>query len=148
MLRTSAGHPRDGRRLLAFALLAVLAVAAGGAQEATFADRVEVRRLLLEVRVLDRRGEPLPGLGPDDFVVAFDGEPVVVEAADRPGEELPYLQDGSPTRPRPLPGADRPLIVLFFQPITSEPCSRPPADDPRGAASSRVGPATTPRCSR
>jgi VWFA-related protein len=116
MPRASAGNPRNGRRLLAFALLAVLAVAAGGAQEATFADRVEVRRLLLEVRVLDRRGEPLPGLGPDDFVVTFDGEPVLVEAIDRPGEELPYLQDGSPDATLvPLPVPIGRLIVLFFQ---------------------------------
>lgn len=104
------------RSLLLALLGAALVPAVAPAQEAIFDDVVEVIRLEIEVRVLDRRGDPIPGLGPADFDVMLDGVPIPVEAADRPGEEVP---DPAATSPEPGEAAAAPalprLVVLFFQ---------------------------------
>jgi VWFA-related protein len=106
----------SARLLLLSLVAALLAPAAARAQEAIFDDVVEVIRLEVEVRVLDRKGEPIPGLGPADFEVTLDGVPVAVEAVDRPGEPQPPLEPGSTGSEEmaaapPLPR----LVVLFFQ---------------------------------
>ncbi|MCZ7650289.1 MAG: hypothetical protein M5U13_03600 [Thermoanaerobaculia bacterium] len=107
--------PRSKALRLTF-LAALLAAAAAPAQEAVFDDVVEVIRLEIEVRVLDRRGEPIPGLGPGDFEVTLAGLPVPVEAVDRPGEEvlLPAAVAGDPGPPAAMPALPR-LVVFFFQ---------------------------------
>ncbi|HVS65513.1 MAG TPA: VWA domain-containing protein [Thermoanaerobaculia bacterium] len=40
----------------------------------TFQERIQVREVLLDVLVTDRRGNPVVGLGPEDFIVTEDGE--------------------------------------------------------------------------
>jgi VWFA-related protein len=40
----------------------------------TFQERIQVREVLLDVLVTDRRGNPVVGLGPEDFVVSENGE--------------------------------------------------------------------------
>ncbi len=53
------------------------------AQEPTekpFGAEVEVSRILTEVRVVDRSGEPVQGLTADDFRVTIDGRPAAVES--------------------------------------------------------------------
>ncbi|HSM50623.1 MAG TPA: VWA domain-containing protein [Thermoanaerobaculia bacterium] len=104
------------RLLLLGPVAALLAGAAAPAQEAVFDDVVEVIRLEIEVRVLDRRGEPIPGLGPADFEVTLDGVPVAVEAVDRPGEPPPPREPGAtePEETAAAPALPR-LVVLFFQ---------------------------------
>jgi VWFA-related protein len=41
----------------------------------TFQERIQVREVLLDVLVTDKRGNPVVGLGPQDFVVTEEGEP-------------------------------------------------------------------------
>ncbi len=67
--------------LLALAA-AALPVPAQEAQEPSgeFGDRVDVSEVLLDVLVTDRQGNVIIGLGPDDFVVEEDGEPIDVNA--------------------------------------------------------------------
>lgn len=65
-------------------LLALLALTLPvHAQEPTerFEELVEVNEVLLDVLVLDKKGTPVPGLGPDDFEVTVEGEPVEVTGA-------------------------------------------------------------------
>jgi VWFA-related protein len=72
-----------GYRALAAALAAVAAVSGSGhAQEPKpFTERVDVQRVLLDVRVTDGSGQPLEDLGTSDFVVRIDGKPARVESA-------------------------------------------------------------------
>lgn len=57
--------------------------AAGGvaAQPQPIVERVDVARVIIDVRVLDDDGEAIRGLQPDDFEVRIDDEPVRVESA-------------------------------------------------------------------
>lgn len=66
----------------AVAAIAAAAPARTAAQEPPrFGGSVEVRRILLEVRVVDAGGEPVPGLTGDDFEVSIGGRRVAVESA-------------------------------------------------------------------
>jgi|CXWL01.1.fsa_nt_gi VWFA-related protein len=46
-----------------------------------FAEQVSVGEVLLDVLVTDRGGNPIVGLGPDDFVVREDGAPIALTSA-------------------------------------------------------------------
>ena len=79
------GRVRESAAALnrAAALAALLLVAAGdsAAQPQPFLERVEVARVVIDVRVVDDDGRPIPGLTPEDFEVRIDEEPVRVETA-------------------------------------------------------------------
>lgn len=49
-------------------------------QEPRYAERVDVERVLVDVRVLDSAGQPVLGLGADDFTVKIGGKPVEVQS--------------------------------------------------------------------
>lgn len=85
--------------------LAGLVIASSAAEPPSLKEQVEVSRVLLDVRVLGRGGEPVPGLTPDDFRVRVDGLPTRVEAADWVGHGGP----GTAVSREPR------LLVLFFQ---------------------------------
>ena len=51
------------------------------AQPQPIVERVDVARVIVDVRVVDDDGEPIRGLEPDDFEVRIDDEPVRVESA-------------------------------------------------------------------
>ena len=70
-------------RAFTTALAALLLLAAGesAAQPQPFLERVEVARVVIDVRVVDDDGQPIPGLTPEDFQVRIDEEPVRVETA-------------------------------------------------------------------
>ena len=51
------------------------------AQPQPIVERVDVARVIIDVRVIDDDGRPLRGLQPADFEVRIDGEPVRVESA-------------------------------------------------------------------
>jgi VWFA-related protein len=86
-----------------------------------FEGQLDVVRLLVDVRVLDRAGNLVPDLSADDFTVEIDGEPAVVEAVDwfaetsratdvaRPWIEPAPSADGPPP---PMPGR---LVVVLVQ---------------------------------
>ena len=66
------------------AVLAALWLLAGGevaAQPQPLVERVDVARVIIDVRVVDDDGQPIRGLEPDDFEVRIDDEPVRVESA-------------------------------------------------------------------
>ena len=66
------------------AFLAVLLLLSGGesaAQPQPIVERVDVARVIIDVRVVDDDGRPIRGLEPGDFEVRIDDEPVRVESA-------------------------------------------------------------------
>lgn len=128
--RVNPGNPRYAprpTRLLRFSsfvtcLVGTLCPAPLAAQEPTetpFGTEVEVTRILTEIRVVDRSGEPVEGLMPGDFEVSIDGQKVAVESVlwvstsgERPAEPPAGIDDDDPhavfpTEPR--------LIVVVFQ---------------------------------
>ncbi|HKF66675.1 MAG TPA: VWA domain-containing protein [Vicinamibacterales bacterium] len=75
-------------------MLAGCATAIGFAQQQRpFVERVDVARVLIDVRVVDGRSQPVPGLAPADFEVRIDGKPARVETAEWAG---PAERDASP----------------------------------------------------
>lgn len=77
-----AAQPPDAalnRAAAALAALLLLAAGESAAQPQPFLERVEVARVVIDVRVVDDDGQPIPGLTPEDFEVRIDDEPVRVE---------------------------------------------------------------------
>jgi VWFA-related protein len=98
------------------AALGLLLAAAGVAQEPPHVlPGVETSRVVLEARVTDSRGRPLPGLGPADFRLEVDGRRT-------PLDSVVWVAE-SPTIARALPTPGAPattaspgrLVVLLFQ---------------------------------
>jgi len=80
-------------------------------------EHIEVRRVLLDARVVDRFGQPILGLTRDDFRVLVDGEPAELDTIEWVTDAEPYPPTattgaGAPTANAPAPGR---LIVFFFQ---------------------------------
>jgi VWFA-related protein len=106
--------------LLGCGALALLAASAAAApQQPRFEEKVEVSRVVVDARVLDSRGRPILGLGPEDLRLTVDGKPVPLESARwvpaAPGADEggagPEAQ-GARTSAADDPGR---LIVLLFQ---------------------------------
>ena len=74
-----------GRRLALVALLMLVVVGPAVAQDADsrpeFGERIEVTEVALDVQVTDKQGNAVLGLGPDDFIITENGEPVEVLSA-------------------------------------------------------------------
>lgn len=85
-----------------------------------YTERVDVTRVLVDARVMDGQGRPIPDLQPDDFRVRIDGKPARVEsvqwiaggAVDREGVPIRAIDVSSATEVEPAPGR---LIVFLFQ---------------------------------
>jgi VWFA-related protein len=88
-------------------------------QPPRFGERVEVARIIIDARVLDDRGNPVPGLTADDFKVKIAGKVVRVETATwvggrdtslgaAPPASTPLTESGAPLSPGRL-------IVFLFQ---------------------------------
>jgi VWFA-related protein len=104
----------------ALTLAALLTLVAGMpiAQEIRVREHVEVRRVLLEVRVVDGRGDPILGLAPADFKVLVDDRPAVLESVEWVSGTEPYAEGLSPGEAATVGGPVAPpgrLIVYFFQ---------------------------------
>jgi len=102
---------------------AVAAVLAGpfvrAQQPPRFGERVDVARIIVDARVLDDRGNPIPGLAPDDFKVAIDGKAARVETATWIGGRDTAVGP-APRESPPISSPDAPvgagrLIVFLFQ---------------------------------
>lgn len=111
-------EPGRGRRCASIALTVAALVGtsttAPGANRDTatppsISETVRVERVLLRVSVLDRRGNPILGLGPGDFRVEIDGRRSRVESVDFEARD----PAGTPTRSVATRGPRR--IVLVFQ---------------------------------
>ena len=101
---------------LAFALAFAAQAGTGAAQQSPYRlPGVEASRVVLEVRVTDPGGRPLPGLTPKDFRLEVDGRSAALESAVWVAE--------APNVARVLPPAVSPnaafssgrLVVLLFQ---------------------------------
>ena len=119
------------RPAVAIWLLAAAPIAARAAPaadddlpRATFSERIDVVRVVFDVRVVDGLGRPSTGLDADDFRVRLDGEPAAVEAADWiDGEsEEGWLRDDLESHQARdeaaafgLPELPAPRVVYFFQ---------------------------------
>ena len=116
---TSRGLERWRGRLTAVLSLSAAVGLAG--QQPPLVERVDVSRVLIDVRVIGDEGEPVAGLGPDDFEVRIGGEPVDVESALWLGAEEPDVADEPDRAPLPSTGftavlapRDRRQLVVFF----------------------------------
>lgn len=110
------------RLLLPFALVALSA----SAQEMRTQESITVERILIDARVTIGNGEPILGLGKNDFRVRIDGKPAAVESVEwipetAAARAIAGLDDD--VRPQPLPSADPMaipapagrLLIFFFQ---------------------------------
>jgi VWFA-related protein len=83
-----------------------------------FTDRVEVSRVLMDVRIVDDKGAPLMGLSPDDVRVSVDGKPATVESLKWISGSTPYAEGLTPAQAAGTGGPVAPagrLLVFFFQ---------------------------------
>lgn len=148
-----------GIHLRRLGIAAILTAAAGGAWPATaqtaatdapasgetaFGETVDVQLVNVEVWVTDRQGNPVTGLGSEDFEVREDGKPVAisnfaevrtplvaspfaptdpVEAPiDRPVQERPLELEDLLKEPRQPEGAG--FLALYFDELFSKPEGR------------------------
>ena len=105
------------RRAAAVGALVSLAMIATAAQQPQIAERVDVARVIIDVRVVDGRGRPILGLEPADFEVRIAGQPVRVESAQWFGSDAPA---GGPLPATGIAGVVEPeqrgqLIVFVVQ---------------------------------
>ena len=115
-MRIPIGHPA-----LAVVLVAATAVSASGQAPGAkpYTERVDVNRVLLDVRVTDGVGEPIEALTKADFVVRIDGKPVAVESASwvtgaLRSEGFLMTPAGEPSA-TPTPPVEGRLIVFLVQ---------------------------------
>ena len=100
--------------------LATAAAASGRAQEPKpFTERVDVHRVLLDVRVTDGLGQAIEALTKGDFVVRIDGKPAPVESAAwvtgaLRSEGFMTTPDGVPVTTT-LPTIEGRLVVFVIQ---------------------------------
>jgi VWFA-related protein len=91
-----------------------------GAQQAPrFGERVDVVRIIVDARVLDDRGNPVPDLTADDFNVKIDGKEARVETATWIGARVTRV-DAAPVGATPTSETGTPigpgrLVVFLFQ---------------------------------
>ena len=105
----------------ALAFLTATAVSASGQAPGAkpYTERVDVHRVLLDVRVTDGLGQPLEDLRKTDFVVRIDGKPAPVESAAwvtgaLRREGFMATPDGSPVAST-MPTVEGRLVVFLIQ---------------------------------
>jgi VWFA-related protein len=95
-------------------LLTALAVRAAGQDPPRYTEKVDVARVLLDVRAIDPRGRPLLGLGPGDFEVRIGGRVARVESVQHISGEPAATLEAMPTA-QPRPPTHGRLVVFLFQ---------------------------------
>ena len=103
-------------RWLAGALLILTAVSvrAAGQDPPRFTEKVDVARMLLDVRVIDPRGRPELGLEPADFEVRIDGKVARVESVQHVTGAPVATPAATSTAQRQYAPQGR-LVVFLFQ---------------------------------
>jgi len=81
-----------------------------------FDEKVTVERVLMEVRVLDRQGQPIRGLAPEDLHVTVDGRGVEVESVEWIDVTTPTVVPEGATQPI---AAGRSVVFLFQKDLQS-----------------------------
>ena len=99
-------------------LIAIAAITAATAlgQDASFTEMIDVRVINLEVVVTDRAGDRVPDLGPEDFEIEFDGEPIAVDyfSEIREGRAVARDNQGPRNAPYAIAGEPVPTRMLLF----------------------------------
>ena len=95
-------------------LLLALPVCAAAQDPPRFSEKVEVARILLDVRAIDPRGRPLLGLESADFEVKIDGKVARVESVQHiTGERVADSATAATTQLQPAMAGR--LVVFLFQ---------------------------------
>jgi len=108
----------SGPATLALAGLLTAVPQPPAAKDIRVREHVEVQRVLLDVRVVDSRGNPILGLGPEDFLVSVDGRPAALEWVEWVSGTQPYAEGLTPEQAARVGAEPAPqgrLIVYFFQ---------------------------------
>ena len=107
------------RPALGGCLAALLAIPpTAPAQEIRVQERVEVPRVLLDARVVDRRGDPVASLAAKDFRVVVDGRQAALESVEWVEGTQPYAEGLTPEQAADAGAQAAPpgrLVVFFFQ---------------------------------
>lgn len=96
-------------------LLTTLPVRAAGQDPPRFTEKVEVARILLDVRAIDPRGSPLVGLEPADFEVRIDGRVARVESVQHITTGEPAGHSRPTTTTQLQQQSNGRLVVFLFQ---------------------------------
>lgn len=99
------------------ATVLAVATAASAQERPQYVERVDVARVLVDVRALDRTNRPLLGLTPENFQVKIDGKQARIESVQWVTGALLEGEASSIALPpvqRPLPAEGR-LVVFLFQ---------------------------------
>lgn len=103
------------RRAASFLVIGVLLGTPAAAQDPPrFSEKVDVARILLDVRVIDPRGRPLLGLEPADFEVEIDGRKARIESVQHVTGEPVVATDASASTSLDQIQRGR-LVVFLFQ---------------------------------
>ena len=108
----------SGPAALALAGLLAAVPRPSATQDIRVREHVEVQRVLLDVRAVDSRGNPILGLGPEDFLVSVDGRPAALESVEWVSGTQPYAEGLTPEQAASVGAEPAPqgrLIVYFFQ---------------------------------
>src|SRR5687768_6433027 len=85
-------------------------------QSQRFDDRIDVKRIVIDVRVLDGAGNAMPGLGVGDFDVDVDAQPARVDSVIWTGTAMSRASQrvsGSRTDDQDHPATTGRLIVFL-----------------------------------
>lgn len=111
------------RLAAAGAAATILSAGVASPQEPRFREKVDVSRVLLDVRVVDGHGNPLPDLEAADFRVSVDGREVPVESARWVSGTTPYAEGLTPEQAAeahaPAAPAGRRLVFLFQKDLSN-----------------------------
>lgn len=100
--------------LAVVALLTALRAGATAQDPPRFTEKVDVSRILLDVRAIDPRGRPLLGLTPADFEVRIGGKPARIESVQHVTGEPVEGAVAAPDAPLQQDAHGR-LVVFLFQ---------------------------------
>lgn len=128
--------------------------APGQAIDSGLAERLEVRVVNVDVVVTDKKGQPVTGLGRDDFALFEDGQPVAIDnffvasgalsTAGAVGTEpgtMPVDAEPALAPVAPTPEEEPPLVVVYVDNLQLEPLRRNNyLDQVRGFLDSHLAP--------
>ena len=102
--------------LFAFAAIVAANTLPLHGQDASFTETIDVRVINLEVVVTDRAGNRVPDLGPEDFEVELDGDPIAVDyfSEIREGRAVARDHQGPPGAPYATAGEPVQTRMLLF----------------------------------
>src|SRR5512140_2381161 len=98
--------------------LALALCASAFAQDIKVQEQITVQRVIVDLRAVDFKGNPLPNLKPENFHVLVDGLPAEIESIEWVDSTKPYAEGLEPKKAEEASAPQVPegrLIVIFFQ---------------------------------